>query len=84
MTSAAADPKNTTHGDCDSALINRVDSCVLSPISARKMVKNVVAKMTTGVCGFSCLSETTGDGSSTKAVVELQSISSFSSGLLSV
>lgn len=47
VTSAAADPKNTIHGDWDSALINKVDSWVLSPNSARKIVKNVEPKTAT-------------------------------------
>ena len=54
VTSAAPDPKNTTHGDWDSALINRVDSWVLSPNSARKIVKNVEPKTAPDDC-FPCV-----------------------------
>ena len=42
---ARADPKKTTQGDRDSALISRVLSWVLSPISAKNMVKKVEAKI---------------------------------------
>ena len=38
-------PKNTTQGLWDSAVINKVVIWVLSPISARKMVKNVEVKI---------------------------------------
>ena len=44
-TSAAAAPAKTTQGDWDWALISRVASWVLSPISARKIVKNVEPKI---------------------------------------
>lgn len=84
MISAVPDPKKTIQGDCDCALINRVDSCVLSPISARKMVTNVVAKMTSGVCCLVGLSQTKGDDTSTNVVAQLQSSSSFCSGWLIV
>ena len=42
---ARADPKKTIQGDRDSALIKRVLSWVLSPISAKNMVKKVEAKI---------------------------------------
>jgi hypothetical protein len=42
---ARADPKKTTQGDRDSAVISRVLSWVLSPISAKNMVKKVEAKI---------------------------------------
>ena len=51
--SAVAEPRNTIHGDWDWALSKRVDSWVLSPNSARKMVKNVEPKTAHDV-GFVC------------------------------
>ena len=44
QTNADPAPKNTTQGACDSALINRVVTWVLSPNSATKMVRKVVKK----------------------------------------
>jgi len=41
---AREEAAKTTQGEPDSALINRVVSWVLSPISARKIVKNVDVK----------------------------------------
>ncbi len=46
-------PKNTTQGAWDSAAISRVAIWVLSPISARKMVKKVEAN-TPQAPGVSC------------------------------
>lgn len=43
-TSATADPANTTHLDDPPAASDSVASCVLSPISARKIAANVDAK----------------------------------------
>lgn len=42
VTRAIAAPRNTIRGDFDSAAIIKVVICVLSPISAKNTVKNVV------------------------------------------